>query len=83
VNTLPKHAVIFVRTLTTAAAVAAQQYPPGLIDPAPILADARRVIGTDHLRCVTIGGSAYGGALDQARESARNPDWPRIDALAN
>jgi glyoxylase-like metal-dependent hydrolase (beta-lactamase superfamily II) len=32
---------------------------------------------------VTIGGIAYGGAVGQQRESARNVDWPRIDALAN
>ena len=32
---------------------------------------------------MTIAGTAYGGALGQARESARNTDWPRIDSLAN
>ncbi len=57
--------------------------PPGYVDPAPILAAARQAIGTDNLRCVTIAGTAYDGALGQARESARNVDWPRIDALAN
>jgi glyoxylase-like metal-dependent hydrolase (beta-lactamase superfamily II) len=57
--------------------------PPGYLDPAPILAAARQAIGTENLRCVTIAGTAYGGALGQARESARNTDWPRIDSLAN
>ncbi len=33
--------------------------------------------------CVTIAGTAYGGAVGQQRESARNVDWPRIDSLAN
>jgi glyoxylase-like metal-dependent hydrolase (beta-lactamase superfamily II) len=60
-----------------------RQFPPGYIDPAPILTAARQAIGTDNLRCVTIAGTAYAGALGQARESARNTDWPRIDSLAN
>jgi len=60
-----------------------RQFPPGYLDPAPILTAARQAIGTDNLRCVTIAGTAYAGALGQARESARNTDWPRIDSLAN
>src|SRR5688572_23052701 len=60
-----------------------RQFAPGYLDPAPILAAARQAIGTDSLRCVTIAGTAYAGALGQARESARNTDWPRIDSLAN
>jgi glyoxylase-like metal-dependent hydrolase (beta-lactamase superfamily II) len=58
-------------------------WPPGYLDPAPILAAARKAIGTDNLKCLTVSGTAYGGALGQARESARNVDWPRIDSLAN
>ncbi|MSO55531.1 MAG: hypothetical protein EXQ55_01195 [Acidobacteria bacterium] len=60
-----------------------QQLPPGYIDPAPILAAARKAIGTDNLKCLTIAGTAYNGAVGQAHESARNTDWPRIDSLAN
>ncbi len=59
------------------------QFPPGYVDPAPILTAARKAIGTDNLRCLTVAGTAYNGALGQARESARNTDWPRIDSLAN
>ena len=65
------------------ASVATRQFPPGFVDPAPVLAAAAKAIGTDNLRCVTIAGTAYAGAVGQQRESARNVDWPRIDALAN
>ena len=34
-----------------------RQFPSGYIDPAPILAAARKAIGTDNLRCVTIAGT--------------------------
>ena len=40
-----------------------RQFPPGYLDPAPILTAARQAIGTDNLRCVTIAGTAYAGAL--------------------
>ena len=62
---------------------ATAQLPPGYLDPQPILDAAAKAIGTDNLRCVTISGTAYGGAVGQQRESARNVDWPRIDSLAN
>ena len=65
------------------ASVVTRQLPPGFVDPAPVLAAAAKAIGTDTLRCVTIAGTAYAGAVGQQRESARNVDWPRIDALAN
>ena len=65
------------------AGVAARQFPPGYLDPQPILDAAAKAIGTDNLRCVTISGTAYGGAVGQQRESAWNVDWPRIDSLAN
>lgn len=58
-------------------------FPPGYVDPQPILAAAAKAIGADSLRCVTIGGTAYGGAVGQQRESAWNVDWPRVDQLAN
>jgi hypothetical protein len=60
-----------------------QPLPPGYLDPKPILDAARAAIGTDSLRCVTIAGTAYNGALGQQRETAQNVDWPRIDSLAN
>ncbi len=65
------------------ASVATRQFPPGFVDPAPVLAAAAKAIGSDNLRCVTIAGTAYAGAVGQQRESARNVDWPRIEALAN
>ena len=65
------------------ATVASQQLPPGYVDPTPVLDAAAKAIGADRLRCVTISGTAYAGAVGQQRESARNVDWPRIDALAN
>lgn len=64
------------------ARVATRQLPPGYLDPQPILAAASKAIGTDNLKCVTISGTAYSGAVGQARESARNVDWPRME-LAN
>jgi Metallo-beta-lactamase superfamily len=70
--------------LAVTATVATQQFPPGYVDPRPVLEAAARAIGTDKLRCVTISGpTAYNGAVGQQRESGKNIDWPRIDALAN
>ena len=65
------------------AALHAQSFPPGYVDPAPILAAASREIGEAGLRCVTMSGTGYAGAVGQAFESAVNVDWPRIDALAS
>ena len=65
------------------ARVVSQQLQPGYLDPQPILDRAARAIGTDALKCVTISGTGYAGAVGQQRESARNVDWPRVDRLAN
>jgi glyoxylase-like metal-dependent hydrolase (beta-lactamase superfamily II) len=62
---------------------ASQQLPPGYVDSKPILAAAAKAIGTDNLKCVTLSGTAYAGAVGQQREAGRNVDWPRIDELAN
>jgi glyoxylase-like metal-dependent hydrolase (beta-lactamase superfamily II) len=61
----------------------AQQFPPGYVDPAPLLAAASREIGEANLKCITFSGTAYGGAVGQTFENAVNVDWPRIDALSN
>jgi glyoxylase-like metal-dependent hydrolase (beta-lactamase superfamily II) len=61
----------------------AQPFPPGYVDPAPLLAAASREIGEADLRCITFSGAGYGGAVGQTFENAVNVDWPRIDALAN
>jgi glyoxylase-like metal-dependent hydrolase (beta-lactamase superfamily II) len=65
------------------ASLSAQQFPPGYVDPAPLLAAAAKEIGEANLKCVTFSGTGYGGAVGQAFESAVNVDWPRIDSLAN
>lgn len=62
---------------------AAQQLPPGYVDPRPVLQAAAKAIGTDNLKCVTISGTAYDGAVGQQREAGKNVDWPRIDSLGN
>jgi glyoxylase-like metal-dependent hydrolase (beta-lactamase superfamily II) len=78
------------RSLSVAALLAvlgagllAQQFPPGFVDPAPILAAAAKEIGEANFRCVTFSGTGYGGAVGQTYENAVNIDWPRIDSLAN
>ena len=55
----------------------AQAFPPGYLDPAPVLAAAAAAIGTDALRCVTISGSAYSGMVGQQRLHGYEVDWPR------
>ncbi len=75
--------VTAVLSILTGGAVATGQLPPGYVDPQPILAAAARAIGTANLRCVTLSGTAYGGAVGQQREAGKNIDWPRIDSLAN
>jgi glyoxylase-like metal-dependent hydrolase (beta-lactamase superfamily II) len=61
----------------------AQRYPPGYVDPAPLLAAAAQEIGEANLKCITFSGTGYGGAVGQTFENAVNVDWPRIDSLAN
>ena len=62
---------------------AAQRFPPGYVDPAPLLAAAAAEIGEANLRCITYSGTGYGGAVGQTLENAVNVDWPRIDSMAN
>src|SRR5262245_63854614 len=70
-------------TLIVGTRMLAQQFPPGYVDPAPLLAAAAREIGEANLKCITYSGTGYGGAVGQTYENAVNVDWPRIDALAN
>lgn len=60
----------------------AAQFVPGYLDPEPVLRAAAAKIGTDNLKCVTISGNGYSGAMGQQRESGPNIDWPRGE-LAN
>ena len=69
--------------LTGGSVATQQQFLPGFVDPKPILDAAIQAIGNDRLDCVTISGTAYGGAVGQQREAGKNVDWPRIDSLAN
>ena len=61
----------------------AQQFPPGYVDPAPLLAAVAEEIGEANLRCITYSGAGYSGAVGQTFENAVNVDWPRIDSMAN
>ena len=69
--------------LAVTATVATQQFQPGYVDPRPVLQAAAKAIGTDNLKCVTISGNGYNGAVGQQRESGKNIDWPRPDSLTN
>ena len=42
-----------------------QQFPPGYVDPLPLLAAAAREIGEANLRCITFSGTGYNGAVGQ------------------
>ena len=53
-----------------------QAFPPGYIDPEPILQAAAAAIGSDRLQCVTIAGSGYSGLVGQQRLSGFDVDWP-------
>jgi glyoxylase-like metal-dependent hydrolase (beta-lactamase superfamily II) len=62
---------------------AAQQIPPGYVDPRPILQAASKTIGVDNLKCVTISGTGYAGMVGQQRLNDKNVDWPRGEPLSN
>jgi len=74
------------RILVAAAALAvlvggrlpAQQFPPGYVDPAPLLAAAAKEIGEANFKCVTFSGVGYSGAVGQTVENAVNIDWPPL-----
>jgi glyoxylase-like metal-dependent hydrolase (beta-lactamase superfamily II) len=63
--------------------VPGQQLQPGYVDPRPVLEAARKTIGTDNLRCVTISGTGYAGMVGQQRLNDKGVDWPRGEPLAN
>ena len=82
-HTLRGLALAAVLAATVSANKAHRTFPPGFVDPAPILAAAAKEIGEANLQCVTFSGTGYAGAVGQAFESGVNIDWPRIDSLAN
>src|SRR5262245_20684110 len=55
----------------------AQRFPPGCVDPAPLLAAVAKEIGEANLKCITFSGAGYSGAVGQTFENAMNVDWPR------
>lgn len=63
--------------------VAAREFPPGLVDPAPLFAAVAEEIGEAGLRCATFSGNGYAGAVGRKFDHAVNVDWPRMDALTN
>ncbi len=65
------------------ALVAGQTFPPGYVDPFPLLAAASKEIGEANLRCIAFSGTGYNGAVGQTAEFNPNIDWPRPDALNN
>jgi glyoxylase-like metal-dependent hydrolase (beta-lactamase superfamily II) len=75
--------ILVATALIAGAQSAAQSFPPGYVDPAPLLEAAAREIGEASLRCITFSGTGYAGAVGQTFENAVNVDWPRIDSLAN
>ena len=58
--------------------VQAQEFPPGFVDPMPLLAAASEEINEQNFQCVTFSGAGYSGAVGQVYENARNVDWTRI-----
>jgi glyoxylase-like metal-dependent hydrolase (beta-lactamase superfamily II) len=73
----------FVLTIILATPLAAQDYPPGYLDPGPVLKAAGDAIGNDKLKCVTIAGEAYAGMVGQQRIHGFEVDWPRDQPLTN
>jgi glyoxylase-like metal-dependent hydrolase (beta-lactamase superfamily II) len=67
----------------SSASTLAQPYPPGFVDPAPLLAAVAEEIGESNLTCITYSGAGYSGAVGQTFENAVNVDWPRVDSMAN
>ena len=43
-----------------------QEFPPGFLDPEPILQAAEAAIGADRLSCVSVTGSGYSGMVGAA-----------------
>ena len=74
--------LLLLLVVTMGATTPAQQFPPGYVDPLPILAAASKEINESALRCVTYSGVGYSGPVGQTFENAVNIDWPRSE-MAN
>jgi glyoxylase-like metal-dependent hydrolase (beta-lactamase superfamily II) len=77
-----KSCLLLVLIGAAAAQLPAQQFPPGFVDPAPVLAAASKAINEQSLRCITFSGTGYSGPVGQTFENAVNIDWPRSE-MAN
>ena len=76
-----KSSALIAVVVLTSVSMAAQQFPPGYVDPAPLLAAVSKEIGEANLRCITFSGSGYNGAVGQTFENAVNIDWHRPDQI--
>ena len=82
-GTMGKRLAGAVALLTLAGSTAAaREFPPGFVDPAPLLATGAEEIGEADLRCIAFSGRGYAGAVGQTFDNAVNVDWPRITKLA-
>lgn len=80
---LPQLLGVVVLLLAGGIQASAQPFPPGYVDPEPILAAVSQEIGELDLQCITYSGTGYSGAVGQTFENAVNIDWPRIGSMAN
>ena len=74
--------VLFALLVLAGGQLPAQQFPPGFVDPAPVLAAASKAINEQSLRCITFSGTGYSGPVGQTFENAVNIDWQRSE-MAN
>ncbi len=73
---------VLVLLVAAASQLPAQQFPPGYVDPGPVLAAASKAINEQSLQCVTFSGTGYSGPVGQTFENSVNVDWPRSE-MAN
>jgi len=81
----PRRTTVKFAPLALAAALATPAqaaFPPGYIDPAPVLARATAAIGADKIRCLKAEGTVTGGRVGQERYVRAEGDWP-LDKLEN
>jgi glyoxylase-like metal-dependent hydrolase (beta-lactamase superfamily II) len=74
---------VVIALVVAAAGLTAQRWPPGYVDPEPVLKAAAAAIGADTVGCITMSGTGYAGMVGQQRLAEKNVDWPRGEPLAN
>lgn len=75
--------VAFIPIVFASTMLSAQPFPPGFVDPEPVLKAAEAAIGADRVSCITMSGTGYAGIVGQQRLAEKNVDWPRGEPLAN